>query len=85
MISICLNLQLHFILLNHVKWLTNCIFQLRNHPSPYQSQFEDLRLCGNILGIDINTDTNKTLAESLDKCEQVVNSDLNKVSKIKHY
>ncbi|XP_064607624.1 DIS3-like exonuclease 1 isoform X2 [Liolophura sinensis] len=41
---------------------------LRHHPLPREGHFENLIQCAKAKGFEIRTDSNKALAESLDKC-----------------
>ena len=54
-------------------------FQLRHHPPPRQEQFDTLRRCAGAKGFNIDTKTNKDLANSLDKCVDPNDQSINKV------
>ena len=57
-----------------------CLFQLRHHPLPKEEQFSNLRNCASARGYDINTTSNKELAESLDKSVDPADPVVNKVN-----
>ncbi|KAK6178827.1 hypothetical protein SNE40_011323 [Patella caerulea] len=52
---------------------------LRNHPSPRQDQFDMLIKCAASKGFNIDTTSNKSLAESLNRCVDVNDPTVNKL------
>ncbi|XP_013378724.1 DIS3-like exonuclease 1 [Lingula anatina] len=52
---------------------------LRHHPLPRQEDFENLVNCAKAKGFDVQTHSNKALAESLDKCVDPQDPSVNKL------
>ncbi|KAK3090437.1 hypothetical protein FSP39_011852 [Pinctada imbricata] len=52
---------------------------LRHHPLPREEQFESLRNCAASRGFTIKTSSNKELAESLDRCVDCNDPEVNKL------
>ncbi|XP_012865360.1 PREDICTED: DIS3-like exonuclease 1 [Dipodomys ordii] len=72
------------ILANH--WVAKKIWEsfphqalLRQHPPPHQEFFAELRECAKAKGFDIDTRSNKTLADSLDKADDPNDPIVNKL------
>lgn len=55
------------------------LFQLRHHPLPKSEQFENMKNCAKSKGFDVKTFSNKSLAETLDKCVDSKDPVVNKV------
>ena len=53
--------------------------QLRHHPLPRQEHFDSLVACALSKGFTIDTQTNKALADSLDRCVDPADPEVNKV------
>jgi len=54
--------------------------QLRHHPLPKEEQFSNLMSCAAARGFNINTTTNKLLADSLNQCVDTSDPIVNKVN-----
>jgi DIS3-like exonuclease 1 len=59
--------------------LTSLLRQLRHHPLPRQEDFSRLQLCASVKGFSVNTEDNKSLAQSLDQCVLATDPNFNKV------
>ena len=56
------------------------LFQLRHHPLPREEHFENLIRCAKAKNFTVQTQSNKALADSLDRCVDQDDPTVNKVS-----
>ena len=73
-------LLLFTIIINDIYLHLVFLFQLRHHPLPREEHFENLIRCAKAKNFTVQTQSNKALADSLDRCVDQDDPTVNKVS-----
>ncbi|CAG2204043.1 DIS3L [Mytilus edulis] len=77
-IAECMIFANHWVAKKIAESFSQCAL-LRHHPLPRDNQFGNLKSCAEVKGFSVDINSNKTLAESLDKCVDPADSIVNKL------
>ncbi|XP_071139750.1 DIS3-like exonuclease 1 [Mytilus edulis] len=77
-IAECMIFANHWVAKKVAESFSQCAL-LRHHPLPRDNQFGNLKSCAEVKGFSVDINSNKTLAESLDKCVDPADSIVNKL------